>query len=140
MGEIIRNGESYSGFGGSGSVTGVKGDKETAYRTGEVNLTPQNIGAVSKDDVAAGVPIVEEYIFEPYITDFIHMAEILANVSESKILGFNTPIVFEVAVSGFQEPHTLYIQFDRESSRSVLKTIKIFKPEQGAFKRKHRYK
>lgn len=122
MGEIIRNGESYSGSGGSGGVTGVKGDKETAYRTGEVNLTPQNIGAVSKDNVAAGVPIVEEYIFEPYITDFIHIAEILADVDESRILGFNAPIVFEVAVSGFQESHTLYIQFDRESSSSVLKT------------------
>ena len=30
-----------------GSVTGVKGDKENAYRTGDVNLTPENIGALS---------------------------------------------------------------------------------------------
>lgn len=28
------------------SVTGVKGDKESAYRTGQINLTPENIGAL----------------------------------------------------------------------------------------------
>lgn len=33
---------------GGGDVTGVKGDAESAYRTGEVNLTPENIGAVNK--------------------------------------------------------------------------------------------
>lgn len=30
------------------SVTGIKGNAETRYRTGNVNLTPANIGAVSK--------------------------------------------------------------------------------------------
>lgn len=30
----------------AGNVTGVKGDVETAYRTGNVNLTPENIGAL----------------------------------------------------------------------------------------------
>ncbi len=30
-----------------GNVTGVKGDKESAYRTGDVNITPENIGALS---------------------------------------------------------------------------------------------
>ena len=29
-----------------GAVTGVKGDKESSYRTGNVNLTPANIGAL----------------------------------------------------------------------------------------------
>ena len=29
----------------TGGVTGVKGDKETTYRTGDVNLTPANVGA-----------------------------------------------------------------------------------------------
>lgn len=31
---------------GVSGVSGVKGNKETAYRTGEVNLTPENIGAL----------------------------------------------------------------------------------------------
>jgi hypothetical protein len=34
------------------TVTGVKGDKETEYRKGNVNITVENIGAVSSDDVA----------------------------------------------------------------------------------------
>lgn len=33
--------------GGGGSVSGVKGDAETDYRTGNVNLTAANVGAVS---------------------------------------------------------------------------------------------
>lgn len=34
-----------SGGGGGGGVTGVKGSKEVAYRTGDVNIDPVNIGA-----------------------------------------------------------------------------------------------
>ena len=30
----------------AGTVTGIKGNKENAYRTGNVNLTPENIGAL----------------------------------------------------------------------------------------------
>ena len=37
--------EQVKGITGGGIVTGVKGDKETAYRKGTVNLTPANIGA-----------------------------------------------------------------------------------------------
>lgn len=33
------------GGGGGGAVSGVKGDAESTYRTGQVNLTPANIGA-----------------------------------------------------------------------------------------------
>ncbi len=35
--------------GGGEQVTGVKGDKETAFRTGDVNLTASNIGALAED-------------------------------------------------------------------------------------------
>ena len=34
------------GGGGGGAVSGVKGDAESTYRTGNVNLTPANIGAL----------------------------------------------------------------------------------------------
>ena len=34
------------------SVAGIKGEKETEYRKGNVNITVENIGAVSSDDVA----------------------------------------------------------------------------------------
>ena len=36
------------GGGGGGDVTGVKGDAEANYRTGNVNLTPANLGAQPK--------------------------------------------------------------------------------------------
>ena len=34
----------------TGKVSGVKGNAESTYRTGDVNLTPDNIGAASKSD------------------------------------------------------------------------------------------
>lgn len=39
--------EIYDSLEDSGNVTGVKGSNETNYRSGKVNLTPSNIGAVS---------------------------------------------------------------------------------------------
>lgn len=35
-------------------VTGVKGNSESSYRTGNVNLTPANIGAVPTASIASG--------------------------------------------------------------------------------------
>lgn len=43
--DATSEGGTYSSGGGS-DVTGVKGNAETTYRTGDVNLTPANIGAV----------------------------------------------------------------------------------------------
>ena len=40
-------------------VTGVKGDRESAYRTGNVNLTPANIGAVPASAVGAANGVAE---------------------------------------------------------------------------------
>ena len=45
---------------GAGNVTGVKGDAETSYRAGTVNLTPENIGAYSKVEVDAAVRQVSD--------------------------------------------------------------------------------
>lgn len=38
---------------GGGVVTGVKGEKESTYRKGNVNLTPENVGAEKEGAVAA---------------------------------------------------------------------------------------
>lgn len=43
------------------SVIGVKGNNETNYRTGNVNLTADNIGAISSTDIAA-VDEVKSYL------------------------------------------------------------------------------
>lgn len=57
--KINLNGKTYNikASDASSPVTGVKGDKETKFRTGNVNLTPDNIGAIAstKIGIANGV-------------------------------------------------------------------------------------
>ena len=43
----LGNGTSHTVEGTLGAVTGVKGNAETTYRTGQINLTPENIGAAT---------------------------------------------------------------------------------------------
>lgn len=43
------------------TVAGVKGENETGYRTGMVNITPENIGAIASDDIAT-VDEVKNYL------------------------------------------------------------------------------
>ena len=47
MAKVMWNGKDLSAptAGGSSGVSGVKGNEEEAYRTGQVNITPENIGA-----------------------------------------------------------------------------------------------
>ena len=52
--------EIYNNFQQSGSVNGVKGNAESAYRTGNVNITPENIGAPS-----------DEYMEEHFVPDYV---------------------------------------------------------------------
>ncbi len=51
MGKIMLNGVDYSSPSSSG-VAGVKGNAESAYRTGNVNITPANIGLGNVDNTA----------------------------------------------------------------------------------------
>ena len=48
MGKIFYKGIDYSSPTSSG-VSGVKGNKETVYRVGNVNITPENIGALAEN-------------------------------------------------------------------------------------------
>ena len=50
MGKLMLNGVDYSAPSFSG-VSGVKGDKETTYRQGQVNITPANLGAATETSV-----------------------------------------------------------------------------------------
>lgn len=45
----------------TGSVIGVKGDKETKYRTGNVNLTAEDIGALSVDGISESSSTIVDY-------------------------------------------------------------------------------
>lgn len=40
------------------TVTGVKGEKETVYRKGNIDITAENVGAVSTDDVATADEVI----------------------------------------------------------------------------------
>ena len=48
MGKIFYKGVDYSSPTSSG-VSGVKGNKETVYRAGNVNITPENVGALAEN-------------------------------------------------------------------------------------------
>ena len=48
MGKIFYKGVDYSSPTSSG-VSGVKGNKETSYRVGNVNITPANVGALAEN-------------------------------------------------------------------------------------------
>ena len=48
MGKIFYKGVDYSSPTSSG-VSGVKGNKETVYRVGNVNITPENVGALAEN-------------------------------------------------------------------------------------------
>ena len=48
MGKIFYKGIDYSSPTSSG-VSGVKGNKETVYRVGNVNITPENVGALAEN-------------------------------------------------------------------------------------------
>lgn len=47
----------YDNMSQAGNVTGVKGDNETSYRGGNVNLTPENIGAIATDGDASAATV-----------------------------------------------------------------------------------
>ena len=49
----------YQAISGIGAVTGVKGDAESTYRTGNVNLTPANIGAATSTDITNAIEALD---------------------------------------------------------------------------------
>lgn len=53
----------------NGGVTGVKGNSESSYRKGNVNITPANIGAVAKsDELQTTNPFTTPSLKGPYIS------------------------------------------------------------------------
>lgn len=57
------------GIPGDAGVTGVKGNAETNYRTGDVNITPNNIGAVAKNaELLTTNPFAPASLKGPYIS------------------------------------------------------------------------
>ena len=87
---LINDDELYLISGEADAITGVKGNKETTYRTGNINLTPADIGALPD---TTEIPVVPTNISEFYndagyltqhqsLTDYPKKTE-LANVATS---------------------------------------------------------
>ena len=66
-------------------VTGVKGDKESAYRTGDVNITPANIGAIPSEggEITGSISMATDDDYDVAHTDVIsHFLMALTDVND----------------------------------------------------------
>ena len=74
-----------------GYVTGVKGNAESSYRTGQVNLTPNNIGAIGRtDELLTTNPFAPRILKGPYISKIdnaFYCADKRWNVSITNVSG-----------------------------------------------------
>ena len=88
-----------SGFITNAGVTGVKGSAESSYRTGQVNLTPANLGAVSKnDELLTTNPFRPASLSGPYISKIdngFYAANKRWNTSMTNISGASTSNLFD---------------------------------------------
>ena len=112
MGKILLNGVEYSSTGNNG-VTGIKGNNENEYRTGDVNLTPENIGAINKN----GDSVTGEVLFNGG-TMVSRQAGVggtdgYVNIARIKITSayINYPLIFEIAGRGWSYSRKLYVYF-----------------------------
>ena len=48
---LISTGSAWQKIDNTDAVTGIKGNAESTYRTGNVNITPENIGAITSSDI-----------------------------------------------------------------------------------------
>lgn len=71
----------------TGKVSGVKGDKESSYRMGNVNLTPENIGAIPTGAVMSTNPFAgnrgSSLLYIPKIDNALYCADKRFNVNVS---------------------------------------------------------
>ncbi len=96
------------------TITGVKGNVESSYRTGNVNLTPENIGAVSK----SGDTMIGELVLGSgsKVTNMLNGIDGKAgyvNFAHLTIKGsyVNKTIAFEIGGRGRKESTSVYVHF-----------------------------
>ncbi|NBH15349.1 hypothetical protein D3Z36_14465 [Lachnospiraceae bacterium] len=72
----------------TGTVTGVKGDEETTYRTGNVNLTPGDIGSPSNE-------FISEYFVPGYVSTMRSTVEEQGwyRIAESNQYGYSSCVI-----------------------------------------------
>ncbi len=73
----------------AGTVTGIKGDAEAAFRTGQVNLTPEHVGAAAKEIIAPAEtsPATAAHVKGEYITYNGKLYEVIAPIAAGNTLG-----------------------------------------------------
>lgn len=89
----------YNAISGFGTVTGVKGNAEGTYRTGNVNLTPANIGAATASDITNAIQALDvssaggsgKYISAISETDG-KISATAGNISGTVTAGDNAPV------------------------------------------------
>lgn len=128
MGKLMLNGVDYSAPSFSG-VSGVKGNKETSYRQGQVNLTPANLGAATEtsvNNIVSGTTQVgDAKKFDGQASTYYAKASDLVNylplIGGGKVYKSNgVPLIVEGDTMGFVESRandrTLgYLGFDAEN-------------------------
>lgn len=103
--------------GGGSAVTGVKGNVETAYRTGQVNITPANLGAATAEHThtLASLGLTDLFVVEKAVLDNVSITK-TANFAETKevptVSGY-TPIGvvgYAVSTASSSGANVTYIQ------------------------------
>jgi len=96
-------------------VTGVKGDAETTYRSGNVNITPANIGAIptSAKGAANGVATLDENGMVPS-TQLPSYVDDVLTVQGAAVTGH----IFNIDV-----PHSELIECESESELTGITTL-----------------
>ena len=91
--------DTISGYITDAGVTGVKGNAETTYRTGQVNLTAANIGAVAKSgDTMTGLLTTKGNVYDDAYTGAL-------NLANSNIYGVNSIYTADVSDDSKQGIH-----------------------------------
>lgn len=85
----------------SGGVTGVKGNAEVSYRTGNVNMTPANVGAVASSNVKNTYQSSPTSGTEVYDAAYINE---LAGVESVKVIVSNSSTAGQVQTAWSSNP------------------------------------
>ena len=105
-------------------VTGVKGDAESTYRTGDVNLTPANIGAIatSARGAASGVASLDSNakILLSELPDVILGQMVYGGVANSNDVAYGYEVAYaELTVNAKTKLGTSYTQIELPAQNSL---------------------
>lgn len=110
---------------GTAPVTGIKGNSESSYRTGQVNLTAENVGAVAlTGDTMTGNLLGNSTATLGSTTNPFHQL-VLGGATNANLAADSTNprITFQESNNGSQPVHLIYSDYDSYRSPAGLKII-----------------